>query len=152
MTAVGEAGSLRPCDPWYAPWIPVSRANPDPRTAEERTTEERFIARARAAAAVAAPAAVAEPKACTTPNRQARTVYAARPDTPQYTGGGLSVILVLLDPSDKIANARVQRSAGNARLDAAALSAARASEFQGQIFRCRHVMGGYLFSVEFGPT
>jgi hypothetical protein len=152
VTAVGEGASLLPCDPWYAPWIPGARSGPDLRTPEQRGTEDRFLARARAAAAIDAPAAVADPRPCTTPDRPARTVFATRPDTPQFAGGGLSVVMVVLDPADKIVSARVERSSGDGRLDAAALGAARGSEFQGQIFRCRHIMGGYSFSVEFGPT
>jgi len=59
--------------------------------------------------------------------------------------------MVLLDPADKIAGTRIQRSSGNLAFDNLALRAARGSEFQGQIFRCRHVMADYLFSVEFSP-
>ncbi|MEA2786293.1 MAG: hypothetical protein QOF71_2397 [Candidatus Eremiobacteraeota bacterium] len=149
VTAIDEGGTLRPCDPWFAPWIPVSRTAPDRRTAEERTTEERFLSRARAATPIDAPAAVADATTCAVPNQSARTVYAVTPDRPRFGGTGLTVVMVLVDPTDKVAGARIQTSSGNRQLDEVALSAARLSEFQGQIFRCRHIMGGYLFSVEF---
>jgi TonB family protein len=64
---------------------------------------------------------------------------------------GMSVILVLLDPANKVVNVRVERSSGNRSLDYVALAAARRSEFQGQTFRCRPIKGSYLFSVEFNP-
>ena len=149
VTAIDEGGTLRPCDPWFAPWVSRAQSAPGRTTAAGRTNEERFLARARAAAPVAAPAAVADPTTCTTPNRAGRTVYAAEPNRPRFGGNGTATVLVLLDPADKIAGARIQTSAGNPQLDEVALIAARASEFQGQIFRCRHVMGAYLFTVEF---
>ena len=151
VTAIDEGGMMRPCDPWFAPWVPVGRAGTDYRTAEDRTTEERFLSRARAATAIDAPAAVADPTTCATPNQSARTVYAVTPDRPRFGGTGLSVVLVLVDPTDKVVDARIQTSSGHRQLDEVALSAARLSEFQGQVFRCRHIMGGYLFSVEFNP-
>lgn len=151
VTAIDEDGTLRPCDPWFAPWVPGPRSGPDGRTSDERTADDRFLTRARAAVAIDAPLPVNDPTTCTTPNRPGRTVYAVEPDRPSPVLSGYVVVMVLLDPADKIADARIQRSSGNLALDNVALRAARGSEFQGQIFRCRHVMGGYLFSVEFGP-
>jgi hypothetical protein len=151
VTAIDEGGKLRPCDPWFAPWVPAVGSGPDFRTPEERTAEERFLSRARAATAIDAPPGVADPTTCTTPSRPGRTVYAVSPDRPSPILEGVSVVMVLLDPTDKIAGTRIETSSGNRSLDLVALSAARRSEFQGQIFRCRHVMGGYLFSVDFSP-
>lgn len=151
VTAIDEGASRLQCDPWYAPWVPSAVSDADRRNPESRVADERFIARARTATPIDAPAAVVDPRPCTTPDRSARTVFAARPDAPQSAGGGLSVIKVLLDESDHIVNARVERPSGDRRLDAAALGAARGSQFEGQIFRCHHVMGAYLFTVEFGP-
>jgi TonB family protein len=151
VTAIDEDGTLHPCDPWFAPWVPGAPSGPDYRTPEERTTEERFLSRARAAVAIDAPSAVADPVPCTAPSRRGRTVYAMSPNSPSPVLSGRAVVMVLLDPSDKISGVRIQRSSGNRSLDNVALSAARSSEFQGQIFRCRHVMGAYLFDVEFNP-
>ena len=151
VTAIDNGGTLRPCDPWFAPWVPAARSGPDGRTTEERTAEDRFLSRARAAVAIDAQPAIADPTTCSTPNRPAHTVYAVSPDRPSPILTGVAVVMVLLDPPDKITGARIETTSGNRSLDLVALSAARRSEFQGQIFRCRHVMGGYLFSVEFGP-
>jgi len=107
------------------------------------------LSRARAAVAIDAPPAVADPTTCSAPNQQGRTVYAVAPDRPGFGTTGIAVVMVLLDPTDKIAGARIQTSSGNRQLDEVALNAAQRSEFRGQIFRCRHVMGGYLFTVEF---
>jgi hypothetical protein len=151
VTAIDEGGTLHPCDPWFSPWVRGAPSGPDYRSPEERTTEERFLSRARAAVAVDAPPAVADPVTCSAPTRSGRTVYAVSPNSPSPILSGLAVVMVLLDPSDKIAGVRIERSSGNRSLDIVALSAARGSEYQGQIFRCRHVMGGYLFSVQFDP-
>jgi hypothetical protein len=151
VTAIDEGGALHPCDPWFAPWVPGPRSGPDLRTPEERTAEDRFLARARASVAIDAPPAVADPVTCTAPTRPGRTVYAVSPNSPSPILSGVSVVMVLLDPSDKIADVRIERSSGHRSLDIVALSAARGSEFRGQIFRCRHVMGGYLFSIQFDP-
>lgn len=151
VTAIDEGGTLQPCGPWYAPWVSIARSSADRRTPSDRSTEEQFLSRARAAVAVDAPPAVTDPTPCATPNRPAQTTYAAEPVQPQFSEGGTSSVLVLLDPSDKIASARIEKSSGDRRLDNTALNAARRSEFQGQIFRCRHVMGAYLFTVQFSP-
>ncbi len=151
VTAIDEGGTLWPCDPWFSPWVPAPRSGPDFRTPGERTAEDRFLARARAAKPIDAPPAVADPPICTTPNRPGRTVYAVSPDRPSPFLEGVSVVMVLLDPTDNIADTRIETSAGNRSLDLVALSAARRSQFQGPIFRCRRVMGAYLFSVEFSP-
>jgi TonB family protein len=151
VTAIDEGGTLRPCDPWFAPWVAPPRSGPDFRTRDERTADDRFLARARTAVAIDAPPAVADPTTCAAPNRPGRTTFAVQPDNPSPVLSGRVVVMVLLDPMDKIADTRIQRSSGNLALDNVALRAARGSEFQGQIFRCRHVMGGYLFSVEFNP-
>jgi hypothetical protein len=150
VTAIADGSGQRPCDPWYSPWVVSPRPGPDGRSAEVRTIDERFLVHARNAAAIDAPAAIPDPLSCPTPYRAGRTVRAIDA-TPQGPGSGVSVVMVLLDASDKIVNARIERSAGLVWLDAAALKAVRASEFQGQIFRCRHVTGAYLFSVEFLP-
>jgi TonB family protein len=151
VTAIDEGSGLRPCDPWFAPWVPVARSATDGRTAAERTSEERFLSRARAATAIAAPPSVADPVSCAAPNRPGRTVHAVGPDRPMSGRTGISTVMVLLDPNDHVAGARIQTSSGDPQLDDAALAAASRSEYQGQMFRCRHVMGGYLFTVEFAP-
>jgi hypothetical protein len=150
VTSIDEGGTLRPCDPWFSPWVANQPFAPDRRSRAERRPEEQFLAAARAAAPTDAPAPVTDPAPCASPYRSGRTVYAPGPATPRGAGTGLAMVLVVLDPADKIFSTRIERSAGNPILDATALGAARGSEFQGQIFRCRHVMGSYLFSVNFG--
>ncbi len=150
VTSIEDGGTMRPCEPWFSPWLGSAPLGVDRRTAEQRRAAEQFLADARTAVALDAPAPVADVKPCTTPNRPGRTVRPIEPDTPRFAGSGISVVEVVLDPSDKIVNTRILRSAGNSRLDEAAVSAARASEFEGQTFRCRRVAGSYLFSVEFG--
>lgn len=151
VTSLEEGVTTRSCEPWFSPWVSTARMDPARLTREQRRLEEQVLAGARAAAIVDAPAAIGDPRPCTTPDRTARTTYAVEPEMPRASGGGLAVVLVLLDTSDHLISARIQRSAGDPRLDAAALGAARGSEFQGQTFRCRRVIGGYLFSVQFNP-
>jgi TonB family protein len=150
VTALDDGSGSRPCEPWFAPWVPNAPQLPGRQMRQERTDEDRFLMRARAATPVDAPTPVTDPATCTTPYRLGRTVSAAVPGRPPTAPmSGFVVVLVLIDPSDKVVGARIQRSSGDKGLDNTALSAAQRSDFQGQIFRCRHVMGGYLFSVEF---
>jgi hypothetical protein len=149
VTSIEEGGALRPCEPWFSPWVARPRRGPDLTTPDDRRAQERFLASARATDAVDAPPAVSDPKSCTAPDRPPRTVYAAQPTAPRFGATGLAVVLVVLDAADKIVATRIQRSTGDPRVDAAALSAARASEFQGEVFRCRHIVGSYLFTVQF---
>lgn len=151
VTSLDEDGTRRSCEPWFSPWVSTARMDPARLTPEQRRLEDQVLAGARAATVVDAPAAVTDPKPCATPDQTARTTYAVEPQMPRASGGGLAVVLVLLDTSDRVIGARIQRSAGDPRLDAAALGAARGSEFQGQTFRCRRVIGAYLFSVQFNP-
>ncbi len=151
VTSIEDDGALRPCDPWYAPWVANMPIGPDLRTPADRRAKEQFLTAARAAVAVDAPGAIADAKPCTTPDQPGRTVFAPEPVKPAFTGTGLAVVLVLIDPSDRIVNVRLERSSGDARLDATALTTARDSEFRGQLFRCRHVMGSYIFTVQFNP-
>lgn len=153
VTAIDDGGGMRPCDPWYSPWIAPARLGISVQAADESQEGARiaalFLAAARTMAPVEAPTPVADPLRCTTPYRAARTVHEFEPETPGAAGAGTAVVHVLLDPSDKISSVRISHSSGRRALDEIALRAARLSEFQGQIFRCRHVMGSYLFSIEF---
>jgi TonB family protein len=154
VTAIDDGGGMRPCDPWYSPWIAPAQLGISVQAADESEDKARieamFLAAARTIAPVEAPTPVADPSRCTTPYRAARTVHDFEPESPQFAGKGTAFVQVLLDPSDKISGVRIERSSGRRALDETALRAARLSEFQGQIFRCRHVMGSYLFSIEFG--
>lgn len=150
VTALDDGTGSRPCEPWFAPWVPNAPQLPGRQTRQERADEDRFVMRARAATPIDAPTPVSDPTTCTTPNRPATTVRAAVPGRPPTAPmSGLVVVMVVLDPTDKIVGARIQRSAGDAGLNNTALDAAQRSEFKGQLFRCRHVMGAYLFTVEF---
>jgi hypothetical protein len=150
VTALDDGSGSRPCEPWFAPWVPNAPQLPGGQTRQERTDEDRFVMRARAATPTDAPAPVPDPLTCTTPNRPGRTVRAAEPGRPPSAPmSGLAVVMVLIDQSDKVIGARIQRSAGDVGLNNVALSAAQRSEYQGQIFRCHRVVGAYLFTVEF---
>ncbi|MDP9105219.1 MAG: hypothetical protein M3N49_04720, partial [Candidatus Eremiobacteraeota bacterium] len=150
VTSLEQGGTRRSCDPWFSPWVRThAPPAPDHLTPDERRLEQQVMAGARAAVAVDAPAALADPKPCTTPDHTAATVRAVEPEMPPVSPDGFAMVEVLLDTSDHVVGTRIQRSAGNAQLDILALRAARLSEFQGQTFRCRRVIGSYLFGVEF---
>ena len=149
VTSLEEGGSRRPCDPWFSPWVPVKGPFGAPPTPEEARRQGLGFAGTRVAVTVDAPAALSDPKPCTTPDRPASTVRAVEPQTPAAGLSGFVTVQVLLDTSNNVISTRIQKSAGSVPLDLAALSAARRSEFQGQTFRCRRVIGSYLFGVEF---
>lgn len=141
VTAIDDNG-LAPCNPVYTPWVAgkADAAGPD---------TERLRARARAQAPVDASAAVDDPISCAEPYRPARTTFPFRPDNPYPGAQGTAKILVLLGPDNRILATRVVKSAGNQMMDRAAADAAGRSHFEGVVFRCHHVFGNYLFSVDF---
>lgn len=149
VTSLEEGGSRRSCDPWFSPWVPLAGPYAPPPTPEQVRRQGLGFAGTRVAVTVDAPAALSDPKPCTTPDRPASTVRAFEPETPGVGPSGFAMVQVLLDTSNNVISARIQKSTGSMSLDLAALSAARRSEFQGQTFRCRRVIGSYLFGVEF---
>jgi hypothetical protein len=149
VTSLDEGGVARSCDPWFSPWVaraPLSSA----RTPDEQKRVDQFLATARAAVPVDAPNAVADPLTCTTPYRAGRTTHPGEAQTPYPVEPVMALVLVVLDTADHVLFVRTERTTKHPALDASALNAARESTFEGQIFRCRHVVGAYLFGVSFG--
>jgi outer membrane biosynthesis protein TonB len=92
------------------------------------------------------------PLSCARPEVPAVTVRAAEPDTPalaQQQGiSGTVQIVVSLDVQSRIVATRVA-SSPSGLLNAAALAAARGSQFRTGIHNCEPVAADYIFSVEF---
>lgn len=146
VTAIGDSGQER-CDPVFNPWIPIAFVyRPD---SEAGRAQQLTRARAQDVVPLDAPVPVADPVACPSPNVPSRTVSAFEPRNPAPGVKATVQVVVLLDTDDKLFGTRVQLSSGNRDLDRAAVDAAARSRFQGAIFRCRHVIGAYIFSVMF---
>jgi TonB family protein len=62
---------------------------------------------------------------------------------------GTATVNVLLDANGNVTDAVVQKSAGNADLDQAALLAARTSTYRPEIRNCAKSSGSYLFEADF---
>ncbi len=96
---------------------------------------------------------IAAKLACLTPNSDATTAKAIAPEYPdidkQQGVSGTAVIRVDLDASGFLVNAAVASSSGDATLDAAALTAARASTYLPEKRNCQDVPGSFLFRAEF---
>ena len=92
------------------------------------------------------------PLSCARPEVPAATVRAAEPDTPalaQQQGiSGTVQIVVSLDVQSRIVATRVA-SSPSGLLNAAALAAARGSQFRTGVHNCEPVAADYIFSVEF---
>jgi TonB family protein len=105
-------------------------------------------------AATPSPAPTATPKpACAQPDTAARVVQAAQPETPD---GALSSttqarveVRVDLSDSGRVLGASVYASSGDMQLDAAAVAAARRSEYAPAVTSCVRQPGSYKFVVEF---
>ena len=92
------------------------------------------------------------PRSCARPNVPATTVHALEPDTPalaeQQGISGTVEVVVSLDAQSRIVATRIQHSP-SAVLNAAALAAARGSQFRTEIQNCEPIAADYLFSVDF---
>jgi len=103
-------------------------------------------------AATPAPTPPPAPK-CAVPNADATTTQAVEPDYPdiarQQGAVGTAKIKVSLDAAGHVLEATIQKSAGNAALDQAALKAAKASSFAPEVVNCVKTPGSYLFSADF---
>ena len=88
---------------------------------------------------------------CSNPNVAAHTLEAVNAETPEdITGLPATVqVQVTLDENGRVKDARVYASAGNSRLDRAALVAARTSTYAPAIVDCLPTGGTYLFRVDF---
>jgi outer membrane biosynthesis protein TonB len=103
-------------------------------------------------AATPAPRPTPTPLSCARPEVPATTLRPAVPETPpmaQQQGiFGTVQIVVSLDAQSRIVATRVA-SSPSALLNAAALAAARGSQFRTGIHNCEPVAADYIFSVEF---
>jgi TonB family protein len=92
------------------------------------------------------------PLSCARPNVPATTLRPMEPDTPplavQQGISGTVQVVVSLDAQSRITGTRVQ-SSPSAVLNAAALAAARGSQFRTEVRNCEPVAADYIFSVEF---
>jgi TonB family protein len=92
------------------------------------------------------------PLSCARPNVPATTLRALEPETPSLAAqqgiSGVVNVVVSLDAQSRVVAARVQ-SSPSAVLNAAALAAARGSQFRTEVRNCEPVAADYLFSVEF---
>jgi TonB family protein len=92
------------------------------------------------------------PLSCTRPNVAAATTRAMEPEMPplalaQGISGTVEVV-VSLDAQSRIVGTRVLRSPSTT-LNAAALAAARGSQFRTETKNCEPIAADYIFSVEF---
>lgn len=98
------------------------------------------------------PAATAKP-ACAQPDTAARVVQAAQPETPDgalsSTAQARVEVRVDLSDSGRVLGATVYVSSGDLQLDAAAVAAARRSEYAPALVSCVRQAGSYKFVVEF---
>jgi TonB family protein len=105
-------------------------------------------------AATPSPAPTATPKpACAQADTAARVVQAAQPETPDeaLSSTTLARVEVRVDLSDsgRVLGAAVYASSGDMQLDAAAVAAARRSEYAPAVTSCVRQPGSYKFVVEF---
>jgi TonB family protein len=137
---------------------PNTHASGDPGGAPNAAATGAPAAAAPAESAPAPPAAATTPRAtptplsCTRPNVPAATVRALEPETPamaQQQGiAGTVNVIVSLDAQSRLVATRIQ-SSPSALLNAAALAAARGSQFRTEIKNCEPVAADYVFSVDF---
>ena len=92
------------------------------------------------------------PLSCARPNIAATTIRATEPETPalaQQQGiSGIVQIVVSLDVQSRVVGTRIQ-SSPSAVLNAAALAAARGSQFRTEVKNCEPIAADYVFSVDF---
>ena len=82
---------------------------------------------------------------CTDPNLPARVLIAAPLEYGAWERGAEVQVLVLLDASGVVTYATVVKSSRDARLDAAALRAARTSTYTPRLQNCVRVPGRYVW-------
>jgi protein TonB len=103
--------------------------------------------------ATAPPAPTPTPPHCALPHKDATTTRPVEPDYPdlarQQGAVGTVQVKVSLSPTGSVVSTSVYKSSGNALLDKAALSAARASSYAPEVEDCAPVAGTYLFRADF---
>jgi protein TonB len=110
-------------------------------------------------AATPAPTPVDTPSprpACANPNMDASIKgEAVSPDYPEMAkeqgATGVTQVKVTLDENGSVESVSVYKSAGNAALDQAAMTAAKATSYTPEIVNCEKTAGSYIFRAEFDP-
>ena len=106
-----------------------------------------------ATAPPATPQPTPTPPHCAKPHVDAQTTRAVEPDYPdlarQQGAVGTVQVKVSLNATGGVTSTSIYKSAGNAQLDKAALSAARASTYSPEIEDCQATAGTYLFRADF---
>jgi TonB family protein len=98
------------------------------------------------------------PATCAQPFRVATATRAIEPNYPKSlsqhgpASREVAVVYVAVDARGRVADARIFSSSGYPAMDAAALNAARHSQFSPAISYCRPVGGRYLFAAVFDPN
>ncbi|MDB5092801.1 MAG: hypothetical protein JWO85_902 [Candidatus Eremiobacteraeota bacterium] len=105
-----------------------------------------------AAPATPTPLPIPSPLACGRPDVAPATLRAAEPEMPplaQQQGiNGTVEVIVSLDAASRVVATRVRRSPSNV-LNAAAVAAARASQFRTEVRDCAPIAADYVFRVDF---
>lgn len=149
VSALGTSPA-EPCKPYYSPY---SRRGSLGWSHIEAGSA--FAERALAAAPVK-PFATAPfaPAVCDQRITAPVTVQAFEPDIPDEAAAkkwkGDTTVLVTVDATGRVVDARTQTSSGHPTLDAVAEDAARRTVFKAGTFDCAPVVGSYLFVVSFG--
>jgi protein TonB len=90
---------------------------------------------------------------CAVPNKDATTTRAVEPEYPEMAKQqgvvGVTQVKVSLSATGSVQGVAVYKSSGNAALDQAALSAARASAYAPEVENCQPIAGSYLFRADF---
>lgn len=90
--------------------------------------------------------------ACTHPNADVAVTNAVPPDVPEgTTPRGAVEVKVSVDASGHIVATSVIRSSGDQRVDAAVVTAAKASTYRAATHACAASAGSYIFRAQFKP-
>jgi len=92
---------------------------------------------------------------CAQPNRDVSVITAASPPPTEYAGEITAptavYVQVIVDADGSVQGARIYKSDGNAKLEQAAIEAARSSTFSPKIIDCNPARSSYLFRANFSP-
>lgn len=95
------------------------------------------------------------PQACAEANKEARIVVAATPPPTEYLGEITQpttvLVAVAIDGDGSVLSTKIYKSSGNAKLDNAAITAARRSTYSPKVADCNPTRADYLFRVLFTP-
>ena len=142
------------CSPWGGRWS----SNESTDLSADMAAERDDILRRYRGGVIAYRPTTVEPAAalsCADPYVEARTVFAAVPripaDVQDFGTTRTSKIVVVLTEKGTVDATFVYKSSGFSILDAAATTAARASRYSPEVFRCKPVGGRFIFVADFEP-